>query len=48
VLKDGLVVEDTLLVLVNPSLKNQAENPRRRMAKRALSWKRAAAIGWRD
>ena len=40
VLKDGLVVEDTLV-------QNQ-EKIRRRMAKRALSWKRAAAIGWRD
>ncbi len=37
VLRDGLVVEDTLV-----------QNQERQMAKRALRWNRAAAIGWRD
>ena len=45
VLKDGLIVEDTTAGSVRESARSEA---RRTMAKRALSWKRAAAIGWRD
>ena len=45
VLKDGLVVEDTL---PGPFPPTRISTARRTMAKRALSWKRAAAIGWRD
>ena len=45
VLKDGMVIEDTL-----PSQPVEALVAKRAqtMADRALSWQRAAAIGWRD
>ena len=45
VLKDGLVVEDTIPCQLQTASRSTT---RRTMAKRALSWKRAAAIGWRD
>ena len=47
VLRDGLVVEDTLpfeRAVDGSSCRARASE----MAKRALSWRRAAAIGWRD
>ena len=46
VLRDGMVVEDTL-PFANADEPHRSK-ARRKMAKRALSWKRAAAIGWRD
>ena len=45
VLKDGLVVEDSK---PDPFPPRDESPARRKMAKRALSWRRAAAIGWRD
>ena len=55
VLRDGLVVEDTLPYngrrwAMPDWLEPMTSLPQSRpaMAKRALSWKRAAAIGWRD